>query len=243
MTAVSGTTTAAAAAASIDALGHESDSASDDGSETSTAGPLNSVEHGSLTRVVPRGRSSLAERVVIGIAAMAFRLPPVRRLAAGSSAGVSGRDALSVMTACDAPVAVPLERWDMDSAMVNGLSAGGEVALPPRFGAWLPAAAEFDAAALGVSSASEAALMDPQQRLLLESLGEAMISLQGDAASSGGAQELSASERGRFGVYVGISSVDYMKLSMRYSTGITPYSATGGLPMGIFQATWMAWEN
>ena len=83
----------------------------------------------------------------------------------------------------------------------------------------------FDAAAFGLPP-PEALLVDPQQRLLLECTAEAMTAsgqLQGSfqAASSAGV-------RARFGVYVGASSVDYMKLCMTYHQATSAYSATGG---------------
>jgi acyl transferase domain-containing protein len=68
----------------------------------------------------------------------------------------------------------------------------------------------FDAAAFNVTDA-EAALMDPQQRLVLESVAEAL------AAGGAGAS---------CGVFVGVSSHDYAKLSAS-ATGVTAYTGTG----------------
>lgn len=65
----------------------------------------------------------------------------------------------------DAVGLVPHERWEVD---LEPLAA--------RFGAYLPGAATFDAAAFGIADA-EAALMDPQQRLLLENVGELLSGL------------------------------------------------------------------
>ena len=69
--------------------------------------------------------------------------------------GVGGMASRSL----DAITAIPLDRWDVDSIAESSL--GG------RFGGFVDAWAEFDAAAFGVTP-SEAALMDPQQRALLE---------------------------------------------------------------------------
>jgi 3-oxoacyl-(acyl-carrier-protein) synthase len=71
----------------------------------------------------------------------------------------------------------------------------------------------FDAAAFNVTD-SEAALMDPQQRLVLESVAEVL------GAASGGASPSSC------GVFVGVSSQDYAKLSTSH-TGVTAYTGTG----------------
>jgi acyl carrier protein len=59
----------------------------------------------------------------------------------------------------DAISATPLDRWDVDAIPESNL--GG------RFGGFVDAWAQFDAAAFGITP-SEAALMDPQQRALLE---------------------------------------------------------------------------
>ena len=72
----------------------------------------------------------------------------------------------------------------------------------------------FDCAPFGVSR-TEALLIDPQQRLLLE----AMLSL-----SSQHSGHCSGERRG---VFVGMSSIDYARLTARYSPEATAYSATG----------------
>ena len=75
---------------------------------------------------------------------MSSRLPGVRGVANSSH---------------DVITAVPLDRWDADSIPDSNLAG--------RFGGFVDAWADFDAAAFGVTP-SEAALMDPQQRALLE---------------------------------------------------------------------------
>ena len=83
-----------------------------------------------------------------------------------------------------------------------------------RFGSFLRGVELFDSAAFGASQ-SEALLIDPQQRLLLE------------AMTAIGLQNSSASGLGRCGVYVGMSSIDYARLTALYSPEATAYSATG----------------
>ena len=65
----------------------------------------------------------------------------------------------------DLPVAIPLERWDVD----YGTGASAEVIQSNmlRFAALADGVTCFDAAAFRVGPA-EAAAMDPQQRVLLE---------------------------------------------------------------------------
>ena len=79
--------------------------------------------------------------------------------------------------------------------------------LPVRFGSFLPAVDLFDAAAFATSDA-EALLMDPQQRLLLEAVGELLLS---QAGSTG----MEPAARRDVGVFVGLSTVDYLKVGSR----------------------------
>lgn len=93
--------------------------------------------------------------------------------------------------------------------------------LPVQFGIFLESVDLFDAAAFGVSS-PEAALMDPQQRLLMTLTAGAL------GSSSRGSFSLHrVSEGGSAGVFVGVSSMDYNKVVLKYTAGVTPYSATG----------------
>ena len=87
---------------------------------------------------------------------------------------------------------------------------------PCRFGAFLAHVAQFDAAAFGISAA-EATLMDPQQRLLLETIAEG----QAAASSKGG-----HAAEGSCGVFVGVSSTDYQRLTAQQSHGLSGYNAT-----------------
>lgn len=93
--------------------------------------------------------------------------------------------------------------------------------LPVQFGIWLDAVDLFDAAAFGVS-APEAAMMDPQQRLLMQLTAEALST---SSNSSWSLQHVS--DAGSAGVFIGVSSMDYNKVVLRTTGGVTPYSATG----------------
>ena len=90
-----------------------------------------------------------------------------------------------------------------------------------RFGVFLPGVAAFDAAAFGIG-APEAALMDPQQRLLLEAAAEALAAGGAGASAAG----LAAGSPG-VGAYVGISSMDYNKISVRFTGSVTQFTSTG----------------
>ena len=93
---------------------------------------------------------------------------------------------------------------DADPATYFLITADLFGGLPVRFGTFL-AADMFDAAAFATSDA-EALLMDPQQRLLLETVGELLV-------AQAGRPGLDASVRRDVGVFVGLSTVDYLKVS------------------------------
>jgi acyl transferase domain-containing protein len=105
---------------------------------------------------------------------------------------------------------------------------------PPRFGSFLPAAAAFDAAAFGLSDA-EATSIDPQQRLLMDLYYEAAASAASAATAAAPAGQASSTLAARqsVGVYVGISAVDYNKLTSRLQLSLTAYSATGSLSLSV----------
>jgi acyl carrier protein len=157
------------------------------------------------------------------LVAASTRLPGT----AGTHSGSSSWIATMSSNKHDQVQPVPLSRWDPDAGWVSSLSDGSAGA--PRFGAWLPSADRFDAPAFKLSS-QEAVLMDPQQRLLLECTGEALATCGLTAASDSSASQA--------GVYMGVSSVDYLKLALVQrqqlqkadggdANSVTAYSATG----------------
>ena len=120
----------------------------------------------------------------------------------------SPQDAVASLGGVDAVGQIPLERWDMDVQFSSGSSG-----MPSRFGAFLSRVDAFDANLFGVGGA-EATLMDPQQRLLLETVAEAQLASVGRAAG------------GSWGVFVGVSSSDYQRLTAQQAQGFTGYNAT-----------------
>jgi len=121
----------------------------------------------------------------------------------------SSQDAISSIPGTDAVRLIPLGRWDVDLSISNAATSSN---IPSRFGAFLSNVDRFDAGMFGLGDA-EAALMDPQQRLLLETIAEAQL-------SSG------RSSTGPCGVFVGVSSTDYQRLTAEQSQVYTGYNAT-----------------
>jgi len=121
----------------------------------------------------------------------------------------SSQDAISSIPGTDAVRLIPLGRWDVDLSISNAATSSNN---PSRFGAFLSNVDRFDAGMFGLGDA-EAALMDPQQRLLLETIAEAQL-------ASG------RSSTGPCGVFVGVSSTDYQRLTAEQSQVYTGYNAT-----------------
>lgn len=86
--------------------------------------------------------------------------------------------------------------------------------LPVQFGIFLEHVDWFDAAAFGLSG-PEAASMDPQQRLLMQLTAEVLDNSR---------RSLPVTETG---VFIGVSSMDYNKVSLQATGSVTHYSATG----------------
>ncbi|KAL0047389.1 hypothetical protein WJX82_002155 [Trebouxia sp. C0006] len=120
----------------------------------------------------------------------------------------SSQNAISSIPGTDAVRLIPLERWDANLSISNATTSS----TPSRFGAFLSNVDRFDAGMFGLGDA-EAALMDPQQRLLLETIAQAQL-------SSG------RSSTGPCGVFVGVSSTDYQRLTAEQSQAYTGYNAT-----------------
>ena len=125
----------------------------------------------------------------------------------------------------DRVTAVPLERWDSNEPPLDNASE-----LNAAFGAFILSADEFDAAAFHLSAA-EATLMDPQQRLLLETFAEAQQGLTNWVSLSdvNSSQYVSSSSnlKQRFGVYVGVSQLEYARITYETGSNLNAYYATG----------------
>ena len=119
---------------------------------------------------------------------------------------------------------VPLDRWDSTQAAPDSASE-----LNAAFGAFIHGADQFDPAAFHLSAA-EAMLVDPQQRLLLETFAEAQSALTHWDDASGRNTNQSASSSGvkqRFGVYVGVSQLEYARITYETGSNLNAYYATG----------------
>ena len=113
---------------------------------------------------------------------------------------------------------VPPERWDVDEFYDENMDAPGKMAT--RHLGYLQGTAEFDAPFFGISP-REAARMDPQQRLLLEVTWESLEHAGISPDTLAGTQT---------GVFVGIGSNDYSKLTSRcedYFDILDPHVGTG----------------
>lgn len=118
---------------------------------------------------------------------------------------------------------VPLDRWDSNQAAPDSASE-----LNAGFGAFIRGADEFDPAAFHLSAA-EATLVDPQQRLLLETFAEAQSALThwDDASDRNQSASSSSGVKQRFGVYVGVSQLEYARITYETGTNLNAYYATG----------------
>ena len=113
------------------------------------------------------------------------------------------QDALTSPSGIDTAAVIPLSRWDTNAQ-------DRQMQQPSvRFASTLSHVDAFDTAFFGASS-NEAQLMDPQQRLVLECTAA--------VAAAQGQQDC--------GVFVGVSSTDYARLTDRHLSGATAYSAT-----------------
>ena len=119
---------------------------------------------------------------------------------------------------------VPLDRWNTDEPALDNPSE-----LSAAFGSFLSGADQFDPAAFHLS-ASEATLMDPQQRLLLQSFAEAQSVFDTWDSHTLGSDRLAVSGgsiKQQFGVYVGVSQLEYARITYETGTNLNAYYATG----------------
>jgi acyl transferase domain-containing protein/acyl-CoA synthetase (AMP-forming)/AMP-acid ligase II/surfactin synthase thioesterase subunit/acyl carrier protein len=117
----------------------------------------------------------------------------------------------------DAISEVPAERWD------NALFYDPRPAIPgkvnTKWGGFLSGIDQFDAAFFGIS-AKEAAELDPQQRLLLETTWRLF---------ENAGLKMEAFEKTDTGVFVGISTNDYLYTKIKQTPGMETFGAYSGL--------------
>jgi acyl transferase domain-containing protein len=101
---------------------------------------------------------------------------------------------------------VPADRWDVDAFYDPDPDAPGKMST--RWGGFLERVDQFDAKFFGITP-REAAGMDPQQRLLLEVAWQALEHAGEDPARLAGTKT---------GVFVGISTNDYLQLHLASQT-------------------------
>jgi hypothetical protein len=118
----------------------------------------------------------------------------------------------------DAITDLPPDRWDIDTFYDPNPDVPGKMI--SRQGGFIHPVDQFDPQLFGISP-REAVSMDPQQRLLLETSWEAL-------ENAGIAPERLVGSL--TAVYVGISTNDYVHLSVKYGAPdqIDPYIGTGG---------------
>jgi acyl transferase domain-containing protein/SAM-dependent methyltransferase/acyl carrier protein len=123
----------------------------------------------------------------------------------------------------DAITEVPGDRWDVDAYYDPDVEAPGKIAT--RYGGFLDRLDYFDAAFFGITP-REAVSMDPQQRLILE-VGWEALEHAGQAPD-----QLNGS---RTGVFMGISTTDYARLSTVAGdiAEIDVYHATGSVSHAV----------
>jgi len=110
---------------------------------------------------------------------------------------------------------IPPERWDWRA--IHGDPHGSENRTDIKWGGFMPDVDQFDPLFFGLSP-KEAECMDPQQRLFLETVWKTIE----DAG-----YRPSALAGSRTGVFVGVSTADYIELYDKDALGIEAQTATG----------------
>jgi 3-oxoacyl-(acyl-carrier-protein) synthase/SAM-dependent methyltransferase/acyl carrier protein/short-subunit dehydrogenase len=144
-----------------------------------------------------------AEVAVIG---MACRFPGARSVDAFARLLESGESSI---------VPIPPERWDVDAFFDPAPGKPGRSYA--RHAGLIDQVDRFDATAFGISP-KEAAAMDPQQRLLLEVAAEAFADAGIPRRKLKGAP---------VGVFVGISTLDYIRLQPPGVAHVNAYAGSG----------------
>ncbi len=115
----------------------------------------------------------------------------------------------------DAVSEVPASRWDINAFYDPNPETPGKI--NTRWGGFIENVAEFDSQFFGISPL-ETKKMDPQQRLLLEVSWEALENANIAPNKLAGTQT---------GVFIGISTDDYVRLQSKYDTTPDAYSGSG----------------
>ncbi|MDB5041438.1 MAG: hypothetical protein JWN27_2164, partial [Candidatus Eremiobacteraeota bacterium] len=160
------------------------------------------------TTLRPAEVRSQSEREPIAIVGMACRFPGSDDPEAFWRHLAEGTDLIGE---------VPRERWDADAYFDARVAMPGK--MNTRWGGFIEGADLFDAAFFGIA-AHEAVEMDPQQRLLLE------VAWRAFEHAGIGANALAGSSTG---VFVGISTNDYLQLQIAQKGSIARFNAYSGL--------------
>lgn len=194
---------------------------------------LSVVSSASAGAADERGSQAVAVHVPKALAAGAAQdsLPAIALVATAHrvpGGSIMSLDASSI--SADTVSAVPLDRWHLGEP-----SPGNAAELNHQFGAFLSDADQFDTTAFHLSAA-EAALMDPQQRLLLECFAEAWTSHDTDSIPQqplAGSVDMpqatghSSNSKQNVGVYVGVSQLEYARITHETGVNLNAYYATG----------------
>lgn len=139
----------------------------------------------------------------------------------GAACRFPGADSLEafwqlLMNGKDAITEVPADRWDSQSCFSPQQGIPGK--MNTHWGGFLKGVDLFDPLFFGISP-REAAKMDPQQRILLEVSWHALENAGLNIKRLGGSQT---------GVFIGISSSEYSRLSLASQQDLDVYNGTGG---------------